>query len=48
MPPTRTSVLKSNEYADLMAFLFQANGAKAGDKPLPDTAEALSALTVPK
>ena len=48
MPPTRTSVLKSDEYADLMAFLFQANGAKAGDKPLPDTAEALSALTVPK
>ena len=48
MPPTRTSVLRADEYADLMAFLFRSNGAAAGDKPLPSDPDALGALTIPR
>ena len=48
MPPSRTGILRPDEYADLIAFLLQANGATAGAKPLPTSADELSALTIPK
>ncbi len=48
MPPSRTGTLRPEDYADLMALLFRANGAAPGEKPLPASAEGLSGLTVPK
>ncbi len=48
MPPSRTGILRPDEYADLIAFLFLANGADASAEPLPSTPDELSALTIPK
>ncbi len=48
MPPGQAGVLSSDDYAELMAFLLQAGGSRAGEKPLPADAQMLSALTLPK
>ena len=47
MPPGQTGVLRSDDYAALLAYILAANGAAPGDKPLPDDAKALADMTVP-
>ena len=47
MPPDRIGGLSRQTYADLVAFLFQANGATPTDQELPADAESLAAVFVP-
>ena len=47
MPPGQVGVLGPDDYAELVAYLLQANGAKAGDKPLPADPQALSGVKWP-
>lgn len=47
MPPGQAGVLAADDYAALTAYLLQANGAAASDKPLPADAKALAAMKWP-
>ena len=47
MPPGQSGVLSAGDYAAVLAYVVQANGAAAGAAPLPADAKALSAMTVP-
>lgn len=48
MPPTSPGLLGPDGYADVTAFILQANGLQAGDKPLPAEEKALATTTIPK
>lgn len=47
MPPGQSGVLSADDYADVLAYVLQSNGAPAGTTPLPSDAAALATLTVP-
>ena len=48
MPPGVTGLLDEATYTNLQAFIFQANGHKPGDAPMPSTMEALARVYLPK
>ena len=47
MPPARPGSLPDETYADLLAYIFRENGARAGSRPLPSGSAALKALAPP-
>jgi mono/diheme cytochrome c family protein len=47
MPPGQAGVLAGDDYADVMAFLLQAEGGAPGDQALPADAQMLSAMVLP-
>ncbi len=47
MPPDRPGKLDQAVYAQILAYIFQANGAPAQDQALPVDTEALSLMAVP-
>jgi mono/diheme cytochrome c family protein len=47
MPPGQAGSMAPDDYANILAYLLQANGAQAGPQPLPAEAQALSALSWP-
>ena len=47
MPPGQAGTLPPEDYAAVLAFVLQANGAKPGDKPFPADPAALGAAVVP-
>ena len=46
MPPDRPGTLSDKVYADLVAFVLDANGYKPGDRPLPANVEAQLPMTL--
>ena len=47
MPPGQAGTLPADDYAAVLAFVFQANGATAGAAPMPADSQALAGATVP-
>jgi mono/diheme cytochrome c family protein len=47
MPPGLVAKMVPDEYADVMAFLFQVNGLAAGPKPLSSDTDDLETWTIP-
>ena len=47
MPPAAPGSLPDETYANIIAFIFEVNGAKAGGAPLPGSGEAPGKATVP-
>lgn len=47
MPPSGPGSLSSTQYAEIVAYMLQANGAPPGDTALPSDADALVALRIP-
>ncbi|MBN9310203.1 glucose/sorbosone family PQQ-dependent dehydrogenase, partial [Devosia sp.] len=48
MPPSRAGQLGDQTYADLVAYILQVNGLKAGDKELPADPAALASMVIAK
>ena len=46
MPPGNAGALTVSDYADLIAYMLAANGAKAGDVPLQASASFLEPLSL--
>jgi mono/diheme cytochrome c family protein len=46
MPPGGSGKISDTAYAEIIAYLLQANGVAAGDKPLPGEAAALKTVSV--
>ncbi|MFN0103313.1 MAG: glucose/sorbosone family PQQ-dependent dehydrogenase [Bryobacteraceae bacterium] len=46
MPPTAQNSLPTATYADIVAYILDFNGFKAGDKPLPGGGEGLSGMVL--
>ena len=46
MPPGSAALLKPQEHADLLAYLFEMNKLPAGAADLPATADALARITI--
>lgn len=46
MPPSAPSSLPDTAYADIVAFILEANGAKPGDAPLRPAGEFLDRMTI--
>jgi cytochrome c5 len=44
MPPSRPGFLPAGAYADIVAYILQVNGFKAGDTPLKATGEGLDKM----
>jgi len=47
MPPGQAGALAPDDYANILAFLLQANGVQAGQQPLPADPQLLSGLGWP-
>ena len=47
MPPAAPASLKKNTYADIVAYILEVNGAKAGTAPLNPDGGALSSMAIP-
>jgi mono/diheme cytochrome c family protein len=48
MPPDNPGGLNDTAYADILAFLLQRNGYKAGDAELPPEADAMGSMSLQK
>jgi mono/diheme cytochrome c family protein len=48
MPPSRPGSLPAETYADLVAYILQVNGLKAGSSELPTDLAALEKMTITK
>lgn len=48
MPPGQAGALAPEDYANILAFLLQANGVPAGIKSLPADSQSLSDLSWPE
>ena len=47
MPPAAANSLGETTYTQILAYLLQQNGIRANENTLPESIEALSALTIP-
>jgi hypothetical protein len=47
MPPSAPASLKKQTYADIVAYILEVNGAKAGTAPLNPNSGALSRMAIP-
>jgi PQQ-dependent dehydrogenase (s-GDH family) len=47
MPPSSPSSLRGRIYADIVAYILEANGATAGQNKLPASGPALNQMTIP-
>lgn len=48
MPPDNPGGLNDTTYADILAFILQRNGYKAGDAELPSELEAMESMSLQK
>ena len=46
MPPSHPGLLPADTYADIVAYILQVNGFKAGDTPLKATGEDLDKMVL--
>lgn len=46
MPPTAPNSLPAGTYADIVAYILEFNGFRAGNAPLPTAAEGLSGMVI--
>jgi hypothetical protein len=46
MPPSQPGSLPSGTYADIVAYILQVNGFKAGSAPLKATSEGLDKMVL--
>jgi len=44
MPPSRPGFLPAGTYADIVAYILQVNGFKAGNTPLKATGDGLEKM----
>lgn len=47
MPPSSPASLSNSTYAEIVAYILEVNGAKAGDAKLPAAASALDQMIIP-